>query len=75
LGNRSSLEWLIVQYRVKTDRQWDIVNEPCHNVFHSTSCNWLARGSGAALPTVGKQLPHRSVQWPGSRHAWFRKSS
>ena len=28
LGNRSALEWVVNQYRVKTDRQSGIVNDP-----------------------------------------------
>lgn len=28
LGTRSALEWMIDQYRVKTDKRSDIVNDP-----------------------------------------------
>ena len=31
LGNRSALEWIIDQYRVKTDKRSGIVNDPNRN--------------------------------------------
>ena len=52
LGNRSALEWVIDQYRVKTDRRSGIVNDPNRTDDSRHIINLIGRVIAVSLETV-----------------------
>lgn len=52
LGNRSALEWVIDQYRVKTDRRSGIVNDPNRVENPRYIVNLLGKVIAVSLATV-----------------------
>ena len=52
LGNRSALEWVIDQYRVKTDRRSGIVNDPNRVEDPRYIVNLLGKVVAVSLETV-----------------------
>ncbi len=52
LGNRSALEWVIDQYRVKTDRRSGIVNDPNREEDPQYIVNLIGRVISVSLETV-----------------------
>ena len=59
LGNRSALEWVVDQYRVKTDKRSGIVNDPNHTDQPQYIVDLIARVITVSLKTVEivKSLP------------------
>ena len=59
LGNRSALEWVVDQYRVKTDKRSGIVNDPNHADQPRYIVDLIARVINMSLKTVEfvKNLP------------------
>ena len=59
LGNRSALEWVVDQYRVKTDRRSGIVNDPNRDDEPQYIVDLIARVITVSLKTVEivKNLP------------------
>ena len=52
LGNRSALEWVIDQYRVKTDKRSSIVNDPNREDDPKYIVNLIAKVTTVSLETV-----------------------
>ncbi len=52
LGNRSALEWVIDQYRVKTDKRSGIVNDPNRAEDDWYIVNLIGRVIAVSLETV-----------------------
>ena len=52
LGNRSALEWVIDQYRVKTDKRSGIVNDPNRAEDPRYIVNLIGRVIAVSLETV-----------------------
>ena len=52
LGNRSALEWVIDQYRVKVDRRSGIVNDPNREDQPQYIVDLIARVISVSLQTV-----------------------
>ena len=52
LGNRSALEWVVDQYRVKTDKRSGIVNDPNREVEPRYIVDLIARVIHVSLKTV-----------------------
>ena len=59
LGNRSALEWVVDQYRVKTDKRSGIVNDPNREIEPQYIVDLIARVITVSLRTVEivKSLP------------------
>lgn len=59
LGTRSALEWIVDQYRVKTDKRSGIVNDPNQTEEPRYIVDLIARVIHVSLRTVGivKNLP------------------
>ena len=59
LGNRSALEWVVDQYRVKTDKRSGIVNDPNREAEPRYIVDLIARVTTVSLKTVEiiKNLP------------------
>ena len=59
LGNRSALEWVVDQYRVKTDKRSRIVNDPNRDDEPRYIVDLIARVITVSLKTVEivKNLP------------------
>ena len=59
LGNRSALEWVVDQYRVKVDRRSGIVNDPNREAEPRYIVDLIARVITVSLKTVEivKNLP------------------
>ncbi len=59
LGNRSALEWVVDQYRVKTDKRSGIVNDPNCEIEPQYIIDLIARVITVSLKTVEmvKSLP------------------
>ena len=59
LGNRSALEWVVDQYRVKTDKRSEIVNDPNRESEPRYIVDLIARVTTVSLKTVEivKNLP------------------
>ncbi|MDE0011794.1 MAG: N-6 DNA methylase [Candidatus Poribacteria bacterium] len=53
LGNRSALEWVVDQYRVKTDKRSDIVNDPNRADDEEYIVDLIRKVIGVSLETVG----------------------
>ena len=53
LGNRSALEWVVDQYRVKTDKRSGIVNDPNRADDESYIVDLIRKVIGVSLETVG----------------------
>ena len=53
LGNRSALEWVVDQYRVKTDRRSGIVNDPNSADDETYIVDLIGKVIGVSLETVG----------------------
>ena len=53
LGNRSALEWVVDQYRVKTDRRSGIVNDPNRADDETYIVDLIRKVIGVSLETVG----------------------
>ena len=53
LGNRSALEWVVDQYRVKTDKRSGIVNDPNRADDETYIVDLIRRVIGVSLETVG----------------------
>ena len=53
LGNRSALEWIIDQYRVKTDKRSGIVNDPNRDDDPQYIVKLIAKVTTVSLETVG----------------------
>ena len=53
LGNRSALEWVVDQYRVKTDRRSGIVNDPNRVDDETYIVDLIRKVIGVSLETVG----------------------
>ena len=60
LGNRSALEWVVDQYRVKVDRRSGIVSDPNRASEPQSIVNLIARVITVSLKTVEivQNLPH-----------------
>ena len=52
LGNRSALEWIVDQYRVKTDRRSSIVNDPNRVNDETYIVDLIQKVIGVSLETV-----------------------
>ena len=52
LGNRSALEWIIDQYRVKTDKRSGIVNDPNRTEDPQYIVDLIGRVIAVSLETV-----------------------
>ncbi len=63
LGNRSALEWIIDQYRVKTDKRSEIVNDPNRGDDPEYIVRLVGKVISASLETVGivERLPELGV--------------
>jgi len=59
LGNRSALEWVVDQYRVKVDKRSGIVNDPNRAAVPRYIVDLIARVINVSLKTVGivRSLP------------------
>ena len=53
LGNRAALEWVVDQYRVKTDRRSGIVNDPNRLDDETYIVDLIRKVIGVSLETVG----------------------
>ena len=53
LGNRSALEWVVDQYRVKTDRRSGIKNDPNRLDDETYIVDLIRKVIGVSLETVG----------------------
>ena len=53
LGNRSALEWVVDQYRVKTDKRSGIVNDPNRADDETYIVDLIRKVIGVSLETVG----------------------
>ena len=53
LGNRSALEWVVDQYRVKTDKRSGIVNDPNRADEETYIVDLIRKVVGVSLETVG----------------------
>ena len=53
LGNRSALEWVIDQYRVKTDNRSGIVNDPNREDDEEYIVRLIGKVIAVSLETVG----------------------
>ena len=53
LGNRSALEWVVDQYRVKTDRRSGIVNDPNRADDETYIVDLIRKVISVSLETVG----------------------
>ena len=53
LGNRSALEWVVDQYRVKTDKRSGIVNDPNHADDEEYIVDLIRKVISVSLETVG----------------------
>ena len=53
LGNRSALEWVVDQYRVKTDKRSGIVNDPNRLDDETYIVDLIRKVIGVSLETVG----------------------
>ena len=53
LGNRSALEWVVDQYRVKTDRRSGIVNDPNRADDEEYIVDLIRKIISVSLETVG----------------------
>ena len=53
LGNRSALEWVIDQYRVKTDKRSGIVNDPNRADDEEYIVRLIGKVVAVSLETVG----------------------
>ena len=53
LGNRSALEWVVDQYRVKTDRRSGIVNDPNCADDETYIVDLIRKVISVSLETVG----------------------
>ncbi len=53
LGNRSALEWVVDQYRVKTDKRSGIVNDPNRADAETYIVDLIGKVVGVSLETVG----------------------
>ena len=53
LGNRSALEWVVDQYRVKTDKRSGIVNDPNRADDETYIVDLIRKVVGVSLETVG----------------------
>ena len=53
LGNRSALEWVIDQYRVKTDKRSGIVNDPNREDDEEYIVRLIEKVVAVSLETVG----------------------
>ena len=64
LGNRSALEWVIDQYRVKTDKRSGIVNDPNRDDDPQYIVKLIAKVITVSLETVKivENLPELGVQ-------------
>ena len=63
LGNRSALEWVVDQYRVKTDKRSGIVNDPNRADAPQYIVDLVGRVITVSLKTmeIVKNLPSLSV--------------
>ena len=52
LGNRSALEWVVDQYRVKTDKRSGIVNDPNHADDETYIVDLIRKVISVSLETV-----------------------
>ena len=53
LGNRSALEWVVDQYRMKTDKRSGIVNDPNRADDETYIVDLLRKVISVSLETVG----------------------
>ncbi len=53
LGNRSALEWVVDQYRVKTDKRSGIINDPNHTDDETYIVDLIRKVISVSLETVG----------------------
>ena len=53
LGNRSALEWVVDQYRVKTDKRSGIVNDPNRADDETYIVDLIRKVVGVSLKTAG----------------------
>ena len=71
LGNRSALEWVIDQYRVKTDKRSEIVNDPNRGDDPEYIVRLVGKVISVSLETVGivEGLPELGVGEEGEGEA------
>ena len=71
LGNRSALEWIIDQYRVKTDKRSGIVNDPNRGDDREYIVRLIGKVISVSLETVGivEGLPELGIGVEGEGEA------
>ena len=77
LGNRSALEWVIDQYRVKTDKRSGIVNDPNRGDDQEYIVRLIGKVISVSLETVGivEGLPELGVDEEGGSRSYHQDST